>query len=58
MTLAEVCHNLSYEEKLSIQNQLDDIFCQLRPIRQDGGNILGGVRREGVTEYRVNERAL
>ncbi|KAI1927241.1 hypothetical protein LOZ65_002367 [Ophidiomyces ophidiicola] len=58
MTLTKAWPNLSHDEKLLIQRQLDDIFRRLRSIRQDDGNILGGVCGEGVKELRVDECAL
>ncbi|KAI1947356.1 hypothetical protein LOZ53_001460 [Ophidiomyces ophidiicola] len=58
MTLTEAWPDLSHDEKLSIQRQLDDIFRRLRSIRQDDGNMLGGVCAEGVRELRVDECAL
>ena len=56
-TLAEEWPNLSHKEKLSIQQQLEDIFCRLRNLRQDERE-LGGVCGEGVKERRVDECAL
>ncbi|KUL81566.1 hypothetical protein ZTR_09938 [Talaromyces verruculosus] len=58
MTLTQAWPSLSDKEKLSIQRQLDSIFCRLRAIRQDDSNMLGGVCGEGVKELRVNECAL
>ncbi|EER42637.1 conserved hypothetical protein [Histoplasma capsulatum H143] len=55
MTLAQVWSSLSPKEKVSIQQQLDDIFRRLRTLRQEDGNALGGVSGEGVKEYRVDE---
>ncbi|CAI7639700.1 unnamed protein product [Penicillium glandicola] len=46
---------LSHEGKLSIQKQLDDIFSRLRGLRQEDGTELGGVRGEGVKDYRIME---
>ncbi|OAT01022.1 uncharacterized protein BDCG_16852 [Blastomyces dermatitidis ER-3] len=57
MTLAQVWSSLSPKEKVSIQQQLDDIFRRLRTLRQEDGNALGGVSGEGVKEYRVDECA-
>ncbi|OJJ73694.1 hypothetical protein ASPBRDRAFT_41394 [Aspergillus brasiliensis CBS 101740] len=58
-TLTKAWPNLSHEDKLTIQRQLDDIFCSLRQIRQrEGTNPLGGIRGEGVKELRVDECAL
>ncbi|KAH8689044.1 hypothetical protein BGW36DRAFT_420989 [Talaromyces proteolyticus] len=58
ITLAQVWPNLSCKEKLSIQRQLDNIFCRLRTIQHEDSNMLGGVCGEGVKELRVNECAL
>lgn len=58
MTLTQAWPNLTHDEKLSIQRQLDDIFCRLRTLRQNDGNTLGGVCGEGVKELRVDECAL
>ncbi|KMU75056.1 hypothetical protein CISG_04343 [Coccidioides immitis RMSCC 3703] len=58
MTLTQAWPSLSHEEKLSIQGQLDEIFRRLRILRQDDGNVLGGVCGEGVKELRVDECAL
>lgn len=57
-TLAQVWSGLSHEGKLSIQQQLEGIFCRLRSLRQDEGKVLGGVCGEGAKELRVDERAL
>lgn len=46
---------LSHKGKLSIQEQLEDIFCRLRSLRQDEGRALGGVCGEGAKELRVDE---
>ncbi|OJI90950.1 hypothetical protein ASPTUDRAFT_186735 [Aspergillus tubingensis CBS 134.48] len=59
MTLTQAWPNLSHENKLSIQRQLDDIFCSLRQIRQkEGTSTLGGTCGEGVKELTVDECAL
>lgn len=58
VTLAKVWPNLSHEGKLFIQKQLEDIFRQLRSIRQHDGKALGGVCGEGAKELRVDECAL
>ena len=59
MTLTQAWPNLSHENKLSIQRQLDDIFRSLRQIRQEEGtNMLGGTCGEGVKELTVDECAL
>lgn len=58
MTLTQAWPSLSHREKLSIQHQLEGIFCRLRAIRQDDSNVLGGVCGEGVKELRVDECAL
>lgn len=57
-TLAQAWPSLSCEQKLSIQRQLNDIFCRLRNIAQDEISVLGGVCGEGVKELRVDECAL
>jgi len=58
-TLAQAWPSLSHEGKLSIQQQLEDIFCRLRSLRQDDGKkMLGGVCGEGAKECRVDECAL
>ncbi|KAJ5159037.1 uncharacterized protein N7500_008688 [Penicillium coprophilum] len=54
-TLDKVWSRLSHEGKLSIQKQLDDIFSRLRGLRQEDGPELGGVRGEGVKDYRIME---
>jgi hypothetical protein len=53
--LDKVWSRLSHEGKLSIQKQLDVIFSRLRGIRQEDGTELGGVRGEGVKDYRIME---
>ncbi|GAA88466.1 phosphotransferase family protein [Aspergillus luchuensis] len=59
MTLTQAWPNLSHENKLSIQRQLDDIFRSLRQIRQkEGTSTLGGTCGEGVKELTVDECAL
>jgi aminoglycoside phosphotransferase (APT) family kinase protein len=58
ITLAQAWPSLSHEGKLSIQQQLEDIFCRLRSLRQEDGRELGGVCREGLKEFRVDECAL
>lgn len=57
-TLAEVWPSLSQENKLSIQQQLDDIFRRLRCLRQDDGKTLGGVCGEGAKDYPAYHSAL
>ncbi|OOO04132.1 hypothetical protein OAory_01049790 [Aspergillus oryzae] len=57
-TLAQAWPSLSHKEKISIQHQLDEIFCRLRTIRQDDGSPLGGVNGEGAKELRVDECTL
>ncbi|KAI2888630.1 hypothetical protein CBS63078_10470 [Aspergillus niger] len=57
-TLAQTWPSLLHEEKLSIQRQLDDIFCRLRTLRQSNDGALGGICGEGVKELRVDECAL
>lgn len=54
-TLNQVWPRLSHEGKLSIQNQMENIFSSLRGLRQEDGCELGGVRGEGVKDYRTNE---
>lgn len=58
ITLAQAWPSLSHEGKLSVQQELEDIFCRLRSLRQDDGEVLGGVCGEGVKELRVDECAL
>ncbi|KLJ13011.1 hypothetical protein EMPG_12023 [Blastomyces silverae] len=55
--LMEIWPSLRHEEKMSMQQQLDDIFRRLRTIRQEDGYPLGGVTVEGVKEYRLSEEA-
>ncbi|KAM5432816.1 hypothetical protein MferCBS31731_007342 [Microsporum ferrugineum] len=55
MTLTKAWPNLTHEDKLSIQRQLDAIFRRLRTIRQDDGHPLGGISGEGVKDMNVNE---
>lgn len=57
-TLAQAWPGLLYEEKLSVQRQLDEIFCCLRTLRQNDGNALGGVCGEGAKELRIDECTL
>ncbi|ODH48227.1 hypothetical protein GX48_05718 [Paracoccidioides brasiliensis] len=57
MTLAQVWPSLSHKEKVSIQQQLNDIFCRIRTLHKDDGNELRGVNGEGVKEYSVDECA-
>ncbi|KAL4914312.1 kinase-like protein [Aspergillus aurantiobrunneus] len=54
-TLDKVWPGLSHEAKLSVQKQLDRVFSRLRGLRQDDGQDLGGVRGEGVKDYRIME---
>ncbi|KAJ5571990.1 hypothetical protein N7535_005650 [Penicillium sp. DV-2018c] len=56
MTLAQAWPTLSQKEKLSIQQQLGDIFYHLRSLRPDSQHI-GGVHGEGAKEFRINETA-
>lgn len=53
--LDQVWSHLSREGKLSIQKQLEEIFSRLRSLRQEDGIELGGVRGEGVKDYRIME---
>ncbi|KAM5454227.1 hypothetical protein MaudCBS49596_002240 [Microsporum audouinii] len=55
MTLTKAWPNLTHEDKLSIQRQLDAIFRRLRTIRQDDGHPLGGISGEGAKDMNVNE---
>ena len=55
IALYQVWSRLFYEGKLTIQKQLDDIFSRLRRLRQEDGTELGGVRGEGVKDYRIME---
>ncbi|KAJ5917404.1 hypothetical protein N7466_010958 [Penicillium verhagenii] len=54
-TLQKVWPRLSHEGKLSIQNQLEAIFSRLRNLRQEDGAELGGLRGEGVKDWRIME---
>ncbi|KAL5360689.1 kinase-like domain-containing protein [Aspergillus floccosus] len=56
--LAQVWPSLSHENKLSIQQQVDDIFSRLRSLRQDDGKTLGGVCGEGAKDYPAYDFAL
>ncbi|KLJ09448.1 hypothetical protein EMPG_15138 [Blastomyces silverae] len=58
MTLTQAWPSLSHEEKSSVQHQLDKIFHRLRTLRQNDGNVFGGVCGEGVKDLRVDECAL
>ncbi|KAF9891441.1 hypothetical protein FE257_003907 [Aspergillus nanangensis] len=53
ITLKEVWSDLSHEGKQSIQKELDNIFSRLRNLRQEDGPQLGGVREEGVKDFRI-----
>lgn len=57
ITLAEAWPSLSHNGKLSIQQQLEDIFYQLRSLPNDNKGI-GGLCGEGAKEPRINEIAL
>ncbi|OJJ42142.1 hypothetical protein ASPZODRAFT_137454 [Penicilliopsis zonata CBS 506.65] len=57
-TLTHAWPEMSHEEKLSIKQQLEKIFCRLRSLRQPEGKLLGGVHGEGVKEMRVDECGL
>ncbi|OGM48781.1 hypothetical protein ABOM_003057 [Aspergillus bombycis] len=57
IALHQVWSRLSHEGKLSIQKQLHDIFSRLRSLHQEDGTELGGVRGEGVKDYRIMETA-
>ncbi|KAI1939334.1 hypothetical protein LOZ12_004758 [Ophidiomyces ophidiicola] len=54
MTLTEAWPNLNHEGKVSVQEQLEEIFQNLRTLRQDDGYPLGGVAGEGVKEPRIS----
>ncbi|KKZ60489.1 hypothetical protein EMCG_04853 [[Emmonsia] crescens] len=54
-TLDKVWAGLSHEAKSSLQQQLNQIFCRVRSLRQDDGSELGGVGGEGVKDYRILE---
>jgi hypothetical protein len=56
--LSEAWPKLSHEGKLSTQQQLEDIFCRLRSLRQEDGKAIGGICGEGAKELRVDECAL
>ncbi|RMJ25170.1 Phosphotransferase enzyme family [Aspergillus sp. HF37] len=58
IALAQAWPSLSRDGKLSIQQQLEEIFCQLRSLRQDDVKALGGVCGEGAKELRVDECTL
>ncbi|GAB1196764.1 hypothetical protein APSETT444_006039 [Aspergillus pseudonomiae] len=55
IALHQVWSRLSHEGKLSIQKQLDDTFSRLRRLHQEDGTELGGLRGEGVKDYRIME---
>lgn len=48
-TLRDAWPTLSHDNKLSIQQQLNELFVELREIKQHGGR-LGGVGGEGVSD--------
>jgi hypothetical protein len=50
MTLESAWPNLTHEDKMSIQKQLNDIFVKLRSLTSDG-HFLGGVNGEGVQDH-------
>ena len=50
VTLTKTWPTLTYEQKVSVQHQLDDIFGRLRKLKQPDGSILGGVGGEGVKD--------
>lgn len=58
ITLAQAWPDLSHKEKLSIQQQLEDIFHRLRSLQQDTTQGIGGVCGEGAKEPRINEIGL
>ncbi|PVH87201.1 hypothetical protein DL98DRAFT_544967 [Cadophora sp. DSE1049] len=49
ITLEQAWGTLTHDNKVSIQQQLDGIFCKLRKLKNDGQR-LGGVGGEGVKE--------
>jgi aminoglycoside phosphotransferase (APT) family kinase protein len=57
MTLEDAWPNLEHESKVSIQNELNDIFTKLRTLRQPPGSLLGGVKGEGVWDYHWTEQS-
>ena len=54
MTLTEAWPSLSHEEKVSVKNQLDDIFNRLRTARSEDSHYVGGVGGEGVKGHKTN----
>ncbi|KAK2745713.1 hypothetical protein FQN57_003610 [Myotisia sp. PD_48] len=54
MTLAEAWPKLDHEGKVSVQNQLEDLFSKLRTLTQDDGYPFGGIGGQGVKEARVS----
>lgn len=53
MTLTKAWPLLGREEKLSVQNQLNDLLRKLRRLRQPDGRPLGGVGGEGAKDHRM-----
>ncbi|KAJ5579837.1 uncharacterized protein N7459_005822 [Penicillium hispanicum] len=54
ITLAQAWPTLSHDGKLSIQQQLEEIFHRLRSLPPENRDI-GGVRGEGAKEFRISE---
>ena len=50
MPLANAWPSMTYDQKVSIQRQLDDIFRRLRQLKQPDGLPLGGVGGQGVKD--------
>ncbi|EGD84522.1 hypothetical protein H112_08229 [Trichophyton rubrum D6] len=55
ITIDKVWSGLSHEGKVSLKEQLGNIFSRLRCLRQDDGQELGGLGGEGVKDYRIME---
>ncbi|KAG4430155.1 hypothetical protein IFR05_014365 [Cadophora sp. M221] len=49
ITLEKAWGSLTHDDKVLIQQQLDEIFCKLRQLKNNGGRM-GGVGGEGVKE--------
>ncbi|KAG5208240.1 APH domain-containing protein [Trichophyton interdigitale] len=54
-TMDKVWSSISHEGKVSLKEQLGNIFSKLRCLRQDDGQELGGLGGEGVKDYRIME---
>jgi Phosphotransferase enzyme family len=53
-TLRAAWPELTDDNKISIQNRLQELFSRLRTLRQDDGLPLGGVGGEGVKDDRIS----